>query len=275
MPFLREIKEWNQKFQEKVWVITRAKGNVVAYQQAPVKAPGQRGRPRKKGDKIKVSTLFEEKADQFVSASVEMYGREEEVKYLYVDLLWGRGLYQPMRFVLVRYHHTKCILVSTDLSLTATDIIRLYSYRVKIEGTFRTMKQQLGTLAYHFWTKSMDKINLFRKKTDPDPLHNVVSEADRTHVMLTVRAMEMYTLLSCIAMGILQSISVEFDREQIARELRYQRTPAQKRPSEANIMEYLRRSFFVRLDQNPLHELTQIIRKAQHGKNTQNPPNAA
>ena len=38
------------------------------------------------------------------------------------------------------------------------------------------MKQQLGTLAYHFWTKSMDKINLFRKKTDPDPLHNVVSE---------------------------------------------------------------------------------------------------
>ena len=275
LPFLREIKEWNQKFQEKVWVITRAKGNVVAYQQAPVKAPGQRGRPRKKGDKIKVSTLFEEKADQFVSASVEMYGREEEVKYLYVDLLWGRGLYQPMRFVLVRYHHTKCILVSTDLSLTATDIIRLYSYRVKIEGTFRTMKQQLGTLAYHFWTKSMDKINLFRKKTDPDPLHNVVSEADRTHVMLTVRAMEMYTLLSCIAMGILQSISVEFDREQIARELRYQRTPAQKRPSEANIMEYLRRSFFVRLDQNPLHELTQIIRKAQHGKNTQNPPNAA
>ncbi|MDQ6419698.1 hypothetical protein RB620_09670 [Paenibacillus sp. LHD-117] len=37
------------------------------------------------------------------------------------------------------------ILVSTDLTLAATDIIRLYSYRFKIECTFREMKQVVGT----------------------------------------------------------------------------------------------------------------------------------
>ena len=267
LPFLREIMEWNQKCQQKVWVITRAKWNVVAYETAPAKPNGQRGRPRKKGDKLSVSDLFRDRTDKFISATVEMYNRKQDLQYLCVDLLWGRGLYLPVRFVLVRYGSTRTILVSTDLSLAPTEVIRLYSYRIKIEGAFRTMKQVIGTLAYHFWTKSMEKINHFRKASDPDPLDNISSPKDRAHIMLTVKATEVYILMSCIAMGILQGISVEWNRYQFMGKLRYQRTPAQIRPSEANIKDVLHRCFFSLLDQNPSHALTQIIRKAQAWKN--------
>ena len=252
LPFLREIMEWNAKCQQKVWIITRAKWNAAAYENAPAKLAGQRGRPRKKGSKVTVSDLFRDRTDEFVSATVTMYDREQDLQYLCVDLLWGRGLYLPVRFVLVRYGQTRTILVSTDLSLEPTEIIRLYSY---------------GTMAYHFWSKSMEKINHFRKASDPDPLDNVSSSEDRTHIILTVRATEVYVLMSCIAMGILQGISEEWNRYQFIGKLRYQRTQARKRPSEANIKAALRPGFFSLLDQNPAHELTQIIRKAQSWKN--------
>lgn len=275
LPFLREIKQWNEKCQQKVWIITRAKWNVAAYERAPKRLDGQLGRPRKKGDKVTVSHLFRDRTDEFVSATVKMYDRDQDLQYLCVDLLWGRGLYLPVRFVLVRYGQTTTILVSTDCSLEPTEIIRLYSYRVKIEGSFRTMKQDIGTMAYHFWTKSVEKINLFRKATDPDPLDNVSSSEDRANIILTVRATEVYVLMSCIAMGILQGISEDWSHYQFLGKLRYQRTPARKRPSEANIKDVLHRSFFSLLDQNPAHELTQIIRKAQSWKNNQRRHDAA
>lgn len=275
LPFLREIKQWNEKCQQKVWIITRAKWNVAAYERAPKRLDGQLGRPRKKGDKVTVSHLFRDRTDDFVSATVKMYDRDQDLQYLCVDLLWGRGLYLPVRFVLVRYGQTTTILVSTDCSLEPTEIIRLYSYRVKIEGSFRTMKQDIGTMAYHFWTKSVEKINLFRKATDPDPLDNVSSSEDRANIILTVRATEVYVLMSCIAMGILQGISEDWSHYQFLGKLRYQRTPARKRPSEANIKDVLHRSFFSLLDQTPAHELTQIIRKAQSWKNNQRRHDAA
>lgn len=275
LPFLREIMKWNEKCQQKVWIITRAKWNAVAYEKAPVKLDGQRGRPRKKGEKITVSDLFRDRTDEFVSAVVEMYDRKQKLEYLCVDLLWGRGLYLPVRFVLVRYGQTRTILVSTDLNLTPTDVIRLYSYRTKIEGTFRTMKQDIGTMVYHFWSKAMEKINRFCKASAPDPLDNVSSSKDREQIMLTVRATEIYVLMSCIAMGILQGISVEWNRYQFMGSLRYQRTPARNRPSEANIKYVLRCGFFSLLDQNPSHALTQIIRRAQSWKKHQHGSDAA
>ena len=275
LPFLREIKEWNQIYQQKIWVITRAKWNVAAYETAPVRPEGQRGRPRKKGNKLSVSDLFHDRTDDFISATVKMYDKDQALEYLCVDLLWGRGLYLPVRFVLVRYGKTRSILVSTDTSLEPTEIIRLYSYRVKIEGSFRTMKQDIGTLAYRFWTKSMEKINHFRKKTDSDPLDNVSSSEDRNRIMLTVRATEVYILMSCIAMGILQGISVDWDRYQSLGKLRYQRTPASKRPSEANIKDVLRQCFFSLLAQSPSHELTQIIHKAQSWKSNRDKSDSA
>ena len=44
-----------------------------------------------------------------------------------MDLLWGQKLYQKLRFVLVEYDGQRSILVSTDLTPTAVQIIEIYT----------------------------------------------------------------------------------------------------------------------------------------------------
>ncbi len=57
-----------------------------------------------------------------------------------------------LRFVLLKYGDTQSILVSTCLDLTPETIIRLYSYRFRIEGCFRELKQQIRWL----WLSLLD-----------------------------------------------------------------------------------------------------------------------
>ncbi|MBY7142477.1 hypothetical protein KFZ56_05160 [Virgibacillus sp. NKC19-3] len=84
-----------------------------------------------------------------------------------------------LRFVLVRYGERSAILVSTDQALAATDIIELYGHRFKIESTFREMKQIIDGLGYHFWSKSMPKLNRYLKKGEAHPLERVTDTKDQ------------------------------------------------------------------------------------------------
>jgi hypothetical protein len=45
--------------------------------------------------------------------------------------------------------------MSTDLALTAADIIYLYGLRFKIEHSFKQAIHLLGVFAYHFWMMDM------------------------------------------------------------------------------------------------------------------------
>ena len=63
-----------------------------------------------------------------------------------MDLLWGQKLYQKLRFVLVEYDGQRSILVSTDLTLTAVQIIELYSRRFCIEKLSRDETADRGIL---------------------------------------------------------------------------------------------------------------------------------
>lgn len=107
------------------------------------------------------------------------YGRVENIRYYDTTLLWGQGFYQKLRFVLVEYGNTKSILVSTDLTVSPLSIIHLYSFRFRIENTFRTLKQEIGGFSYHFWTEAMGKLSHFRKKQDKDPLDDILQEHNR------------------------------------------------------------------------------------------------
>lgn len=107
-----------------------------------------RGRPAKKGDKLVLKDLFSADGAPFTKTVLELYGKQTQVEYLCMDLLWGQKLHQMLRFVLVKYGNTQSILVSSCLSLTPETIIRLYSCRFRIEGCFRELKQQIGGLPF-------------------------------------------------------------------------------------------------------------------------------
>ncbi len=151
----------------------------------------------------------------------------------------------------------------TRNSLEPLSIIRLYSYRFRIECTFRELKQQAGAFCCRFWSKHIPGLSYYQKKGDPAPLERVESEESRKKVLETVRAIEMHMALSCIAMGILQSLSIRLIGKASSGQLRYQRTPSKGRVSEAAIMHYLRKYFFHLISQKPEFRITQIIQKWQ------------
>ena len=224
-------------------IVTKAKKSCTAFEKPGPRKPG-RGRPPKKGAAVHLKELFISRKEQFQEAEIELSGKKESIRYYCIDLLWGQKLYQELRFVLVEMNGIQSILASTSLALDPLSVIRLYSYRFRIECTFRELKQQIGAFCYRFWSKHMPKLSYYQKKNAPAPIEHVEGEKSRKKVLEAVRAIEMHIALSCIAMGILQCLSICFIGKLHPSLIRYQRTPSKGRVSEAAVMCYLRKHFF-------------------------------
>ena len=265
VPALKRLRDWNsrQKGDSSLGIVTKAKVSCTAYEKPPAPPRHKRGRPHKKGSSVKLAALFHERKDSFEREDVVMYGSRKQVEYYVTDLLWGQGLYQELRFVLVKYDGLRSILVSSDLPLSPEQIIGIYAHRAKIEDCFRKFKQNLGGFGYHFWTKSLPKLNHFARKGEPDPMTTVLDSHDRRKILNNIQAIERFVLFACIAMGILQLVSLSDTFAETVIENRYLRTPSNKTPSEASVMYYLRRSFFVFLLNDPDSAITKIIRGRQ------------
>lgn len=94
--------------------------------------------------------MFFSRREQFLEIQAEIYGKQEIIRYYSIDLLWGQKLYQELRFILVEINGIQSILASTSLELEPFSIIRLYSYRYRIEHMFCELKQQIGAFCYRF-----------------------------------------------------------------------------------------------------------------------------
>lgn len=263
VPALEKLSELNGNGTVRIEIVTKAKKSCTAFEKPGARNPG-RGRPRKKGTAVHLKELFTSHKEQFRETKMELYGKQESLRYYSTDLLWGQKLYQELRFVLVEMGGCQSILASTSLELEPLDIIRLYSYRFRIECTFRELKQQIGAFCYHFWSKYMPKLNYYRKKEEPSVLEQVKEEKCRKKILEALRAIEMHMVLSCIAMGVLQSLSINLTGRVNSNQLRYQRTPSRERVSEGAIMYYFRKHFFRFLGENPELCITRIIQEQQN-----------
>jgi len=265
----------NQALQlgRKLSIITRAKMSAVAYY-LPVPHKG-RGRPRKKGEAIKLKQLFDSEKENFTQAKVWLYGKEETVEYLCKDLLWGTGLYWLMRFVLVKCGDAKLILVCTDESFTPMQILSLYGYRFKIEVTFRTLKQLLGAFGYHFWSMFTPKLKRFARKGEKDPLSEVKSEKERTHILDAFSAIERYVMMALIANGILQLLSLKYSPIVEKSCFCWLRTASAKEVSEETMSRFLRKDFFLLFLKRVHLPILQIIRSKMEFKDDSDLPGAA
>ena len=87
--------------------------------------------------------LFEDKKDMFKEIELMIYGNLENVRYLQQKLVW-KPTKTVINFVLVETGKKKMILMSENLDLNPLDMIIAYTYRFKIEVSFKMLKHTLG-----------------------------------------------------------------------------------------------------------------------------------
>lgn len=255
----------NERFSEGgmnlVETITKAKCNCIACMR-PRKKPAARGRPPKKGKVVRLSSLFGRK-QRFSKGVAWMYGEMTEVSYCCVNLPWGSGLYRELRFVPVECNGMRSILVGTDLSCPPLKVTELYARRFSCEEMFREMKQQIGAFCYHFRSKSCPRLNRFAKKGDGNGLKEITDPNERLPMVRTIKAIEPCVCCSCIAMGMLQLISLDKSLSKGVLACRFLRTYSSETPSEATVMYYLRKYIFLILGKSPDSFVTRFIRERQ------------
>lgn len=187
-----------------ITLIMRAKSNTVAYEEPKIVEKRGQGRPRIYGDKIVFKNVFKNCLAMFQTININLYGKNEKVQYLCMDLLW-KPIRRKVRFVLVKTGERMMILMCSDLTLHPQQIILSYSYRFKIEVSFKMLKLIMGGFCYHFWTKALPKLSRHKTKTD---LSCIKEQNLKDRILATTRAIEVFAFLSCIAMGISTIISL-------------------------------------------------------------------
>lgn len=243
-------------------IVTKAKKSVVAYAEPPIYSG--RGRRPIKGNSIKLNDLFETEKSNFVAANVFLYEKMQDLSYFSVDLLWRQKHYQKLRFVLVSSNGINSILVSTSLELSSLKIIELYSYRFKIEIGFKELKQTIGAFAYHFWSKSMPKLNRYFKEKNISALETITDKRAKDKLVATLKAIEGYVCLAIIGMGLLQIISSNFSKERNSVSFRWLRTKTNEVVSEATVAYFFRKNIFRITDKYRRLRIMQIIMAKQN-----------
>jgi len=187
-------------------LVTRVKSNSVAFFPATppdAQRPRPKGRPAKYGLKIKVAALLEE-AHLLQEAPSPVYGEKGVIlRFRTADLLW-RPVGILVRFVAV--HHPSrgtILLMCTDLTLSALDIIELYGLRFKIEVSFKQALRVIGTYAYHFWMAAMARLP---RVSGNQYLHHR-SASYRDAVRRKLAAYHRHIQLGLITQGLLQILS--------------------------------------------------------------------
>jgi hypothetical protein len=189
--------------QRLVHLVTRAKSNAVGYKDPPPKT-GRKGRPKKYGKKVKLIKLFESSRNDFQQATIEIYRQKKTVLFLCLDLLW-KPIGEKVRFVLVIDGQDNFMLMCSDLTLSPHNIIKAYSYRFKIEVSFKVLKHLMGVFFYHFWTSVWPEIG----KCVESDLSSANAHSERL-IAQTTNAIEGFVNFGCIATGILQIIALNF-----------------------------------------------------------------
>ena len=185
-------------------LVVRAKSNAVAWM-PHVHNGGRRGRgrPRIYGEKVKLRSLFRENLVTEEAPS-PVYGEKNvTIRYAVHDLLW-RPMGLIVRFVIV-IHPTRgrSILMSTDTSLCAIEIIRIYGLRFKIEFAFKQAVHVFGAFYYHFWMKLMKPL---KRRNGNQYLHRE-SAAYRKAVKRKLHAYHVFVQAGIVAQGLAQYLA--------------------------------------------------------------------
>jgi hypothetical protein len=142
-----------------VTMITRLRLDAALYDPAPPREPGKKGAPRKKGDRQPtLSQCLADPKTAWDRVMVAWYARTTRT----VDLATGTAIWYhgglpavPIRWVLIRDPQAKFApqaLLSTDLTISAQQIVEWFVLRWQLEVTFEEARTHLGVETQRQWS---------------------------------------------------------------------------------------------------------------------------
>ena len=129
----------NPMIEQGIEVISRLRHDSVGWDDPPFYSG--RGRPRKRGRKGKLADLLGAYPPK--ELKVNLYGRDCPVRCVVKDV-WLREIPSKVRVVVIEGMKYPSILMSTDLSLHAEEIIKIYASRFSLEIAIRDLKGHFG-----------------------------------------------------------------------------------------------------------------------------------
>ena len=136
-------------------VISRLRKDAVGWDDS--QEYSGRGRPRKRGKKWKLAELLN--AFKPDTLTVHIYGKTRQVTAVTREV-WLRNIPRKVKVVVIEGVKEPIILVSTDLSLTAAQIIEIYAARFSLEIAIRDLKQHFGFEDYQATTTTAEGATL-------------------------------------------------------------------------------------------------------------------
>jgi DDE superfamily endonuclease len=130
-------------------VISRLRKDAVGWDDPEPQPPSKRGRKPRYGRQWPLASLLT--AEPPTRERLTLYGKLTEVVFVVRDV-WLREVAQKVRVVVLEGAKEPILLVSTDLALSALQIIELYGARFSIELTIRDLKQYFGLGDYQCTT---------------------------------------------------------------------------------------------------------------------------
>ncbi len=109
----------------------------------------------------------------------------------------------------------------------------------------------------------MPKLKCYLKKGETAPIDTVAEQKERENILSAVKAIEGYVQFCCVAMGIIQLLSLNFSKEMQEGAFRFLRTPSKAIVSEATVVSYLRKNIFRIMAKKPDLNITQFIQEKQ------------
>ena len=185
-------------------LITSVRLNAVAYNLPPSLLVPRRGRPRLAGCRVKLNRFFTRSNRRgFCPATSPIYGEKNvTLHYRCRDLYW-KSAGRVVRFVWVIHpSRGQKILLSSDCSLSALQIIELYGVRFKIEFCFKQAIHVLGTYAYHFWLSSLSPKRQRRGN------HYLAHHPHTQQILRKIHAYHVFIQMGFIAQGILHALAL-------------------------------------------------------------------
>jgi hypothetical protein len=131
-----------------VQVVSRLRLDAALYARPPRRRPGQKGRPRRRGDRLPALSQLIARRRRWTALPVVLYGRVVTPRLFTFSALWYGALRaQPIRIVVVRdpsgRRHAEAFFC-TDLAQDPAFILQTYAARWTLEVTFHDSKQHLG-----------------------------------------------------------------------------------------------------------------------------------